>query len=194
MEKKKVYSALDLARQLKCSLAYVLNCIKDKRLKAFKDNYKTRKVWRITEEAFHEFYEKNNLSTSRKVGRKNKNRKKKSFISKGYRYVYAPFNARADIYGYVPEHVTVAEEKLNRTLTKTEQVHHINGIKDDNRPENLIVYKDAREHLKKGHGNDYKVASELRKYLGNRESYNKLTIKEKALMLDNLLNILEGVT
>lgn len=192
VERKKVYSALDLARQLNCSLAYILNCIKENRLKAFKDNYKTRRVWRIHAEDFEVFYKENNLSTSNKVGRKNKTRKKKSYINKGYRYVYAPFNNRADIHGYVPEHVIVAEQTLRRPLTKKEQVHHINGIKDDNRPENLKVYKDAREHLLKGHGNDYKVASELRKYLVDKENYYKMSYKKKALILDSLLKILEG--
>lgn len=37
------------------------------------------------------------------------------------------------------EHRLVAEQSIGRRIEKTEHVHHINGVKDDNRPENLEV-------------------------------------------------------
>lgn len=67
---------------------------------------------------------------------------------------------RADRHGYVYEHLLVAEKKIGRKILKGEIVHHVNCVKEDNRPENLFVCKSSQEHFLI-HGSLNKCVAEL---------------------------------
>jgi len=55
----------------------------------------------------------------------------------GYVMIWAPGHPRTGKGQYVFEHIIVMEQILGRYLLPAESVHHRNGVRDDNRPENL---------------------------------------------------------
>ena len=57
--------------------------------------------------------------------------------SGGYVFVLKPDHPHARDDGYIKRAWLVLEEKLGRYLLPGTDAHHINGIKDDDRPENL---------------------------------------------------------
>lgn len=60
----------------------------------------------------------------------------KTTCSKGYTMIRTPDCSR----GYKAEHVLVMEKSLGRKLTDKETVHHKNGMRADNRLENLELW------------------------------------------------------
>lgn len=63
----------------------------------------------------------------------------RTYHKSGYVMLYKPDHHGVNSNGYVPEHRYVYETSRGVKLPSNVHVHHINGIRDDNRPENLIA-------------------------------------------------------
>lgn len=62
----------------------------------------------------------------------------------GYAKIKQPDHPEAHSNGWVFEHRMVMSNHLGRPLTPDENVHHLNGVRDDNRLENLEVWSTAQ--------------------------------------------------
>lgn len=103
--------------------------------------------WRVLH-GFGFIFEKGHVHselTKRKIG--DSHRAEKSVNWKGGRTGDGHGYMKVLVGGkYVLEHRHVMEKYLNRRLGFLEHVHHVNGVKDDNRIENLQVLSKSEHH------------------------------------------------
>ena len=108
------------------------------------------------------------------AGENNPNWKGGVKMLRGYRYIKVKDHPFVSKSGYMAEHRLVVEKHLNRYLIKSEVIHHINGIKDDNRIENLQLLKDQGEHNRiEGKNGTYVKYKNFECKCGDKRHYGK---------------------
>jgi hypothetical protein len=106
----------------------------------------------------------------------------------GYILVKANSHPSANSNGYVREHRLVMESVLGRYLTSDEVVHHIDGNKANNAPENLHLYASNAEHKRDDMvGNEWALGDfnnpkrKVRKYRSQAELLDCLRVLAASL-------------
>lgn len=67
--------------------------------------------------------------------------------SDGYLSRWDPSSPHARSKGRVPAHVLVAATALGKPLPRGAVVHHVNEVKTDNRPSNLVICQSQAYHM-----------------------------------------------
>jgi hypothetical protein len=112
-----------------------LICNKEFKIKGYREN--------IAKYCSYECY---HFSTRDKIGERSPSWKGGKVMSSGYIYIKShthPFRSKNN---YVFEHRLVVEKQIGRYLEPKEKTHHINGIKNDNRPKNLMTFSIESAH------------------------------------------------
>jgi len=76
----------------------------------------------------------------------------------GYLYLHSPKHPYAGTHNRVFIHRLIVEEYIGRYLKPTEPVHHLNKIKNDNRPENLMAFISNGAHRRFESGQECRLA------------------------------------
>jgi hypothetical protein len=84
------------------------------------------------------FGKKHSRATAGRTGTRWKGGRR--YTRSGYVEVWIPHEERTSTKKYRLEHHIVMEQVLGRGLERHERVHHKNGVKDDNRTENLELW------------------------------------------------------
>lgn len=85
----------------------------------------------------------------------------------GYKLITMPEHPNALSNGMVPEHRLIMSQALGRPLRRDETVHHRNGIRTDNRIENLELWS-------RSHGPGQRVEDQVRWAKAILEQYGHL--------------------
>ena len=83
---------------------------------------------------------------------KNKNRPKdwignEYYNSEGHVKVYAPNHSGSNKVGSILKSRMIVEDILGKSIPKNAEVHHVNNIKDDDRPTNYVLCQDRAYHM-----------------------------------------------
>ncbi len=110
--------------------------------------YCSRKCWQIDRKNFRFSDEVKKKMSIKRKGTMPPNFKGWKITYNGYKFIYMPKHPFCNCNKYVYEHRLVMEKYLGIYLKPKERVHHLNGIKTDNRIENLKLFPNESEHQK----------------------------------------------
>lgn len=114
-----------------------------------KSIYRTASHLKVGLNTVRRWLDKHSIPRHGKIMFTTKGKKKPINLKKDARYRYSNgyiFIKKKEWDKEKQKHRYKIEQSIKRKLTPIETVHHINGLKDDNKIENLYLYKSQKEH------------------------------------------------
>jgi len=106
----------------------------------------TRTITRLFHKAGHKLRTRSEANCIGFVRQRIGNGGKYKDLTHGYVFIKIPSHPKANKRGYVPEHVLIWEKSNKEVVPKGYIIHHLNGKRDDNKPNNLVAMKKS-EHV-----------------------------------------------
>lgn len=112
----------------------------------------------------------------------------------GYVFVYSPDHRRADKGGYVQEHIVAFERATGISVPYGCCIHHLNGVKDDNRIENLCMMTQgahtAMHHIgaKRSDATKARISKRAKERLADKRNhpcYKDIDIRQVQNLIDS---------
>lgn len=117
--------------------------------------------------------------------------RRSAYRNRGYQYIFCREHPYVNSDGKVLEHRFLMEKKIGRFLKPEEECHHLNHVRADNHPENLVLLASKTEHMRRYHSKQFDPAliETVRKAAKNYSVSRNMIAEQTGISVSTVKNI-----